>query len=155
MQDELQRQVQDGKRRLQEVEQAAQEAEQLFAGTFYSSNDEVWNASAVAYNENHSEALRRSTVASVSSSYYAITVTAAENPDSSPRNLAAHSRNIFGITSSEIAHLIPASATNASLYDDVAAWTLALPFGTSSAVLRKLFTDVYPVREIAGLQIPV
>jgi hypothetical protein len=156
---EAEQRAQEAEQRAQEAEQRAQEAEQLrveeerlLAGTYYSSIDEVWNVGAVDYTENDWEALRRSTCPL----YYKTTVVEAQTIGNNPRNEPGLSRssasstnfwpvNIFGSSSNgEIAHLLPASSRNASLYDDVAAWTLALPADTPSAVLQKAIHGSVP-----------
>jgi hypothetical protein len=143
---------------LQEQRRIAEEQRQLRQGTYYSSIDEVWNVGAVEYTENDWKALRRLT----RPSFYTDTVTAAQVTENNPpRDETECSRssssganrivwpvNIFGIPLlGDIAHLLPASATNASLYADVAAWTLALPVGTDRLVLQKC--------KEKGLQAPV
>jgi hypothetical protein len=145
---EQRRIAEEQRQQLQEERRIAEEQRQLREGTYYSSIDDVWAVEAVGYTVSDWEALRRLR----SPSLYTETVTAAQVAENRPRDETSLSRSslsvfsphrtrpvdIFGIRESgDIAHLLPASATNASLYDDVAAWTLALPAGTDRLVLQK------------------
>jgi hypothetical protein len=152
---EAEQRIQEAEQRIQEAEQLRVEVKRLLAGTYYSSIDEVWNVGAVDYTENDWEALRRSTCPL----YYKTTVVEAQAIGNNPRNEPGLSRssasglnaaiwpvNIFGsLPDGEIAHLVPASSRNASLYDDVAAWTLALPAGSRRNVLQKAIHGSVPI----------
>jgi hypothetical protein len=158
---DMQRQLQEALQALQQSNQALQQSlidrDQLLEGTYFSSIEEVWSSEAVSYNDRHHRVdLRRSQTPTVDS--YTTTFTQAHAVENNPRNETSNSRNsaparriwpvdIFGIESpaAQIAHLVPASAKNASLYDDVAAWTLALPANTLPDVLQKAIHGSVPV----------
>jgi hypothetical protein len=152
--EQLEQERQRAEQERQRAEQQLEETNSLRLGTYYSSIDQVWESIAAEYSINHWEALRRSHSPQAIACHYVTTVDQANLDGNIPRcSQTRHSRSsapsnfwpvdIFGNEDTgDIAHLLPAGSTNASLYDDVAAWTLALPAYTPDLSCKNVFTGV-------------
>jgi hypothetical protein len=142
-------QLAEERRLREEADRLRKESDSLSEGTYYSAIEKVWTTKPMDYDHpNLFDALRRRTCPRFSRSYANTYDCATEERfiavensirSSSTSNTSTWPKDIFGggTDGADIAHLIPHSHREASLYLDVVTWAFGFPDNTDWSTLQK------------------